>query len=168
VASPLPIIADTQGDVRNVHFAAVPHQATGTKQKQSICKHVILTRFLLCCGVLMCKGLSKFIAKMRALYKRRKLHDNQIQLLDSIGFRWNLQSVYDEIWDDNFDHVVAYFKKFGNIDLPENDNLTSFVRNSGRLYAARKLAGPRRDKWEKLLLAVDSGDLTVLDLDISS
>jgi hypothetical protein len=116
----------------------------------------------------MLQGLSKFIAKMRALYKRRKLHDKQIQLLDSIGFRWNLQSVYDEIWNDNFDHVVEYFKKFGNIELPENDNLTSFVRNSRRLYAGRKLVGPRRDKWEKLLLAVDSGDPTALDLDISS
>lgn len=112
--------------------------------------------------------MSKFIAKTRALYKKGKLSDDQIQQLEGIGFRWNLQSVYEEIWNDNFEALVAYYKEHGTIDVPEDHELISFVRNSRRHYAARKLVRVRRDKWEKLLLAVDSGDLAVLDLDISS
>jgi hypothetical protein len=114
------------------------------------------------------QGLNKFIAKTRAWYKKGKLSFDQVQKLENIGFRWNLQSVYDEIWSDNFDNIVAYYKEHGTIDVPEDHELFSFVRNSRRLYAARKMVASRQYKWEKLLLAIDSGDLSALDLEISS
>jgi len=89
--------------------------------------------------------LAAWVSHQRQNYKKRLMPDEQIQLLQALGFTW--QHRERGSWDDRLAEVVAFKATNGHCDMPvycpENPKLGRFVnatrtqRNSGRLPADR-------------------------------
>ena len=64
--------------------------------------------------------LGSWLHNQRKAYKGKDNHritKDQIQLLNDLGMRWEVQK---ENWDKNYYALEEYYKKNGNIDIPEN------------------------------------------------
>lgn len=95
------------------------------------------------------KNLSAWIREKRRYYKEGKLSDSQIEKLESIGIEWNKKT----LWDISYDHAVAYYEKYGNLD-PELNYIDESGKRVGRwVYkqrADRKKGRLSKDKIERL------------------
>ena len=89
--------------------------------------------------------LATWVATQRARKKQGDLSDEQIQLLEKLGFTWKSRD--RGTWDDRLAEVAAFKEKNGHCEIPlnypENPKLGHFVnamrtqRNSGKLDADR-------------------------------
>jgi superfamily II DNA or RNA helicase len=90
-------------------------------------------------------GLGSWVQLQRARIKRGDLIEEQIKLLDDLGFTWRFRD--KGTWEDRLAEVVAYKAKHGDCDIPtifpENPKLGRFVnamrtqRNRGTLSQDR-------------------------------
>lgn len=95
--------------------------------------------------------LGYWVRRQRERRKENFLEDEQIKMLDELGFTWKSRDV--GTWEDRLAEVVAFKATHGHCDIPlrypENPKLGRFVnamrtgRNNGRLAADRiaKLTG---------------------------
>ncbi len=96
----------------------------------------------------MCNGNRKFSAwvhRQRALRKANTLSDEQIKLLDELGYTWKQRD--RGAWEDRLAEVIAFKEKHGHCDIPLNlteppklagfVNATRVQRNRGTLSAER-------------------------------
>jgi Helicase associated domain len=75
--------------------------------------------------------LGRWVGNMRNQRRRDKLSEARIQLLDSIGFEWELlDKLRDIVWETQFKALQEYHKQTGNCDVPPgyNDSLLNWVR----------------------------------------
>jgi superfamily II DNA or RNA helicase len=89
--------------------------------------------------------LAAWVSHQRERRKRETLSDEEIKLLDSLGFTWKSRDV--GTWEDRLAEVAAFKAKHGHcempMNMPDNPKLGRFVnnmrtqRNSGRLSADR-------------------------------
>ena len=66
--------------------------------------------------------LGRWLGTQRQAYKGKgkvtnKINENQIQLLNNLGMKWEIQK---ETWDENYYALEEYYKKYGNINVPRN------------------------------------------------
>jgi hypothetical protein len=89
--------------------------------------------------------LAKWVSKQREQRKKNALSDEQVGLLDEIGFTWKHRDRGS--WDDRLAEVIAFKEKQGHCDIPmtitDPPKLAAFInntrsqRNSGTLSAGR-------------------------------
>ena len=79
-----------------------------------------------------------FICAQRIFKKKSKLAKEKIQLLDAIGFVWD---VSDSQWEVSFNELLVYKAAHGNVNVPQGTSLGSWV-NTQR-HAERKGALPQ-------------------------
>ena len=60
--------------------------------------------------------LKDWLIRQRRAKKLGKLDDEQIGLLDSIGFVWELESM----WDEGYRHAEEYYKKNGDLNMKKS------------------------------------------------
>lgn len=61
--------------------------------------------------------LGKWLARRRSDYKKNKLNDDVVNLLNKFKIKWN---VIDERWEDMFEVAKEYYLKHGNILISAN------------------------------------------------
>lgn len=73
-----------------------------------------------------CEGynLGFWISEQRGKYKRNKLTQEQIELLNSIGMVWQVRGELG--WQKSFERAKDFFEKNGNLLIPQN-----YVENDG-------------------------------------
>ena len=60
--------------------------------------------------------LSDWIIRQRRAYRLNELTEEQITLLDNIGFVWELEST----WDEGYRHAKEYFETFHNLSMQKS------------------------------------------------
>ena len=102
--------------------------------------------------------LNKWLNEQKLIYlgKRegKKLSQNQIEKLQSIGMDW--KSSAERAWEVRYDAVCDFYKNFGHIEIP-NDYILSDGRKIGgwlvkqrTCYKNGKLTGQQIEKLEKI------------------
>eukprot|EP00956_Cyclotella_meneghiniana_P032224 scaffold87545_cov23-Cyclotella_meneghiniana.AAC.1 len=100
------------------------------------------------------KKLGRWVSIQRKFYKEKRMSQDRINLLESIGFIWSMKEAH---WDEMYQKLKAYKEEHGNIDVkemkndPENNALVSFI--AGNLEKYRKCSLPEDHK--ALLDAID-------------
>ena len=89
--------------------------------------------------------LASWVQRQRERRKKNSLNNEQIRMLDGLGFTWKSRDVGS--WEDRLAEVAAFKAQHGHCDIPlkypENPRLGRFVnnmrthRNSGKLAADR-------------------------------
>ena len=73
--------------------------------------------------------LGRWLNNQRDKYKKGKLSEKHIYLLEKLGVKWSVKTVDRSLsWYDYYNLLVEYKKKYGNIDVPQN-----YVINGVRL-----------------------------------
>ncbi len=92
------------------------------------------------------KKLGKWIDRQRTIYKKGKLNEEMIKLLNELGMIWEFGSIRYSEWLDNYELVKKYYEEYGNLDIPSsyvvNDKLFSlrdWLRRQRMLYELGKL-----------------------------
>lgn len=76
--------------------------------------------------------LSRWFHKQRTRFSEDRLPDYQLKLLESIGFETRIHNYQPHLsWDERFEQLVKYQKRFGNCEVPakwpENQGLGNWV-----------------------------------------
>lgn len=87
-------------------------------------------------------GLRSWVNKQREAYKKGKLREDQIAMLENLEFVW---VPLDESWNIRYAELVAFKKEHGHCDVRERDNLKLAqwvtelrkTRKRGRLFPER-------------------------------
>jgi superfamily II DNA or RNA helicase len=94
--------------------------------------------------------LATWVATQRARKKQGDLSDEQIQLLDKLGFTWKSRD--RGTWEDRLAEVVVFKAKYGHCKIPmpfpENPKLGHFVNSMRTQHNAGKLSPERVAKLE--------------------
>ena len=65
--------------------------------------------------------LGRWLNNQRDKYKKGKLSEKHIYLLEKLGVKWSVKTVDRSLsWYDYYNLLVEYKKKYGNIDVPQN------------------------------------------------
>ena len=98
------------------------------------------------------KELWGWVRRQREAYKNEKLSQDRIDRLDAIGFDW--RNLYEQKWDEQFEALVAFKKKYGHCDVPggfkDDPALGSWVSEQRRMHRRGKLTDDRRERLKKL------------------
>ena len=82
-------------------------------------------------------NLGRWISRQRVSYKNNKLSKKQIEKLESIGMKWNMDASYKS-WDESYELALEYFIKYGNLNI-KSDYITECGYNLGAwIYLQRK------------------------------
>eukprot|EP00592_Proboscia_alata_P016289 CAMPEP_0194395078 /NCGR_PEP_ID=MMETSP0174-20130528/124220_1 /TAXON_ID=216777 /ORGANISM="Proboscia alata, Strain PI-D3" /LENGTH=482 /DNA_ID=CAMNT_0039190965 /DNA_START=73 /DNA_END=1521 /DNA_ORIENTATION=+ len=92
-------------------------------------------------------SLGNWVARQRAIYKQfqegnpsSKMTENQVLLLNTIGFEWNLghEGLNENKWNNKYEELLSYVKMSGNTRVPpkfpQNPKLGNWVNNQRRNY----------------------------------
>ena len=91
------------------------------------------------------KPLNKWVTKLRANYKNKKLSEDRIKRLEEIGFEWKLISYIPSKlpWKKMFELLKEYKDEHGHCNVPdrwlENKHLSYWVSTQRRTYRKGKL-----------------------------
>ncbi len=79
-------------------------------------------------------NLSSWLIAQRMKYRQGSLSAERIKRLDEIGFEWDF---FANQWDERFDELLAYKKKYGNCNVSSQDihHTQLFTWCSGQRYA---------------------------------
>ena len=85
--------------------------------------------------------LGRWVSKQRAVYKKKKMLDERVNLLNSIGFDW---SAPKRDWDDMYQRLIAYkIDHSGDTKVPQNyvrdPELGQWVKNQRTAYNKSKM-----------------------------
>lgn len=82
-------------------------------------------------------NLGRWVSRQRVSYKKNKLTDEQITMLEAIGMDWKLEVSYKS-WDEAYKLAVQYFIENSNLNI-RTDYITSCGYNLGAwIYLQRK------------------------------
>ena len=114
-------------------------------------------------------GLRGWVNKQRESYKKGKLREDQIAMLEKLGFVWN---PVDEAWNIRYEELVAFKKRHRHCDVRERDNLklaqwATELRKRGkrRGLSADRLAqldslgfvwDTRKTAWDEMFVALSA------------
>jgi len=101
--------------------------------------------------------LRRWVVKQRSLWKARTLSKHRVELLEKIGFVFELD---DERWQDCYGKLKAYKEEHKNClvsnNCNENESLASWVDNQRTLWKAHTLSKVTVGLLEKLALCSSS------------
>ncbi len=96
--------------------------------------------------------LSKWVQVQRARRKKGSIEDEEVQMLNDLGFTWKFQD--RESWEDRLAEVVASKATHGHCDIPviypENPKLGRFTSNTRSQRRSGKLTADRIAKLEAI------------------
>jgi superfamily II DNA or RNA helicase len=96
--------------------------------------------------------LGYWVRRQRERRKENFLEDEQIKMLDELGFTWKSRDV--GTWEDRLAEVAAFKAQHGHCDIPlkypENPRLGRFVNNTRTQRNSGKLAADRIAKLDAL------------------
>jgi superfamily II DNA or RNA helicase len=96
--------------------------------------------------------LASWVSQQRGRRKKESLDDEQIKMLDELGFTWKVRDVGN--WEDRLAEVAAFKAQHGHCDIPlkypENPKLGRFVNNTRTHRNSGKLAADRIAKLDAL------------------
>ena len=78
--------------------------------------------------------LDAWLCNQRRFYKKGKLSQNRIKLLEDIGIAWNFECKQNIIWKQRYDLAKKYYEENGNLNVP-----TGYLTNGVNLYVWIKL-----------------------------
>ena len=92
--------------------------------------------------------LGRWVNNQRQSYKKGKLSQESIDLLESIGFVWDL---LDEAWTTRFDELVDFKNENGDCNVPTNQGpLGEWVCRQRQSYKRENLSRERVDLLESV------------------
>lgn len=97
--------------------------------------------------------LGAWLANQKGKYKKFKLSELQISLLEKIGIVWNCS---DDSWDEGYRHAEEYFRANGNLDVKtgytceDGFKLAAWLGNKRTSYRNSKLPTERVKALEKI------------------
>ncbi|HEY5234430.1 MAG TPA: Helicase associated domain protein, partial [Verrucomicrobiae bacterium] len=98
------------------------------------------------------RKLAAWVSNQRERRKHSTLSDEEIKLLDSLGFTWKSRDV--GTWEDRLAEVVAFKAENGHCDIPlnfpENPKLGRFVNNIRTQRNSRRLSAERIAKLDAI------------------
>jgi len=104
--------------------------------------------------------LAMWVITQRTNYRSRKISDERIKCLESLGFIWNPLEL---LWMTKFRALEKYKKKHGNCDVPnegaENKQLCSWVRTQRTNYNQGRLSDDHIKQLEELEFVWDPFEL---------
>ena len=107
------------------------------------------------CNVRRCypdtKALGEWVSGQRRNYKLHKLEENQINLLNKLGFVWD---ALESRWQERYADLITFKQKHGHCNVPlrdpENKTFGLWVYNQRCLYRNGKLSNEHKQKLEAL------------------
>jgi hypothetical protein len=97
------------------------------------------------------KELGIWVSNQRSFYKRRKLSQDRIKKLESIGFDWE---PFDNKWEKMFEELKNFKSAFGHIDIPQRDKtfkkLGVWLNVQRIKYSSNKISEDRAKRLELL------------------
>ncbi len=82
-------------------------------------------------------NLGRWVSRQRVSYKNNKLSKVQIESLEKIGMKWNMEASYKS-WDESYQLALEYFIENGNLNI-KTDYVTECGYNLGAwIYLQRK------------------------------
>ncbi len=82
-------------------------------------------------------NLGRWVSRQRVSYKNNKLTKVQIESLEKIGMKWNMEASYKS-WDESYQLALEYFIENGNLNI-KTDYVTECGYNLGAwIYLQRK------------------------------
>lgn len=118
------------------------------------------------------KNLGAWVAEQRRRYNQGKLNTNRVELLNSIGFRFEVRD-NEKQWDKMYELAKKYYDHQGNLNIPQgfktingydyNDsidcyNLSSWLNNQKTFYKNGKLSNDRIKKLEAIGATLEAKD----------
>ena len=103
------------------------------------------------------ENLLSWLREQRYRYKKGELSEEKIKKLESIGMIW--QQEKEISWDGMHNLAKEYFKKHGNLDIPQNyvtpnnERLGFWLENQHQLYKFNKLSKEKQEKLESIGIA---------------
>ena len=93
------------------------------------------------------KALGRWVQHQREMYSKKKLPQDRIELLESIGFIWDTHHAH---WMEMYKKLVAYEKKYGSTCVPqrwkEDPKLGRWVNTQRQAYSKSKLTQEQIDR----------------------
>ena len=105
-------------------------------------------------------NLGTWIINQRMKYKNKKLTQEQIKQLETIGMVWN---PFGKKWNMGFEYAKAYYELNGNIHVPEGFltedgyNLGNWVKTQRRNYKKNELLPEQIEKLESIEMIWKAG-----------
>lgn len=96
-------------------------------------------------------SLGRWVSRQRVSYKNNKLTQRQIDLMESIGMKWNTDSVHKS-WDEAYELALNFFIENGHLNIQtdyvteEGYNLGSWIYIQRKNYAKEKLSEEQIEK----------------------
>lgn len=99
--------------------------------------------------------LGWWINSQRMSYKRAKLSDEKIKMLEQLGMIWEVSSIREKEWIRKYELLKAYYDTNGDLFVPRNytvegTNLDSWLLHQKSLYRNGKLSNERISKLREI------------------
>jgi hypothetical protein len=105
------------------------------------------------------KQLATWVSAQRSNYRRRKLRDDRIKLLDDIGFEWASsvkkkdEEIWESRWKEKFDLLKEYKKEYGDCNVQRDwrdRQLVNWMVSQRTRYRNKKLNEERIKLLEEI------------------
>ena len=98
--------------------------------------------------------LGGWISTQRKTYKTGKISKERIQLLESVGFYWDL---YQQEWEEMYQDLLQYKKENGDTNVPQRQSkLGRWVSTQRRLNNKNQLQIERKQLLDSIGFAWSS------------
>ena len=100
-------------------------------------------------------NLGRWVSRQRVYYKNNKLSQEQIDKLEAIGMKWNLEVSYKS-WDESYQLALEYFMEYGNLNIrtdyitEDGYNLGAWIYLQRKNYSKEKLTDEQIDKLDMI------------------
>ena len=100
-------------------------------------------------------NLGRWVSRQRVYYKNNKLSQEQIDKLEAIGMKWNLEVSYKS-WDESYQLALKYFNENGNLNIrtdyvtEDGYNLGAWIYLQRKNFSKDKLTDEQIDKLDMI------------------
>ena len=100
-------------------------------------------------------NLRRWVSRQRVYYKNNKLSQEQIDKLEAIGMKWNLEVSYKS-WDESYQLALEYFNENGNLNIrtdyvtEDGYNLGAWIYLQRKNFSKDKLTDEQIDKLDMI------------------
>ena len=101
-------------------------------------------------------SLGSWLQTQRNNYNQNLLSNKQIKMLNEIGMEWVSTKTEEYIWEDNYNTVLDFYKKYKHIYIPTNHyskdgvNIGRWLYDQKLKYKKNKLSKYRKNKLDML------------------
>lgn len=99
------------------------------------------------------KKLNSWIQDKRKAYKKGRLSEEQITLLESIGMTWDSDQYYDSKYQKKFEQAKQYYESYGDLLIPrkgETESLGYWIKGLRKKYSEGLLTDEQIKELESI------------------